>query len=167
MSAITVNHLITGFIFGFCVSIVVWLIGMIFNAFLLKTKYYSRLSNLNFITSKRINKALGLQYFRWTVKNTFFKFFNQKIKVESQQTDLNLIRHEMTQAEISHLIGFVLVSLYAVYQTFMIGPLFGFIMMIPNLILNLYPSLLQQENKRRIDLILKRHRYCSKNHSQG
>ena len=90
------------------------------------------------------------------MKNTFFKFFNQKIKLENKSADLTEIRREMTLSEISHLIGFVFVVIVAIYKTISTGILFGLTMMVPNILMNLYPSLLQQENKRRIDKILNR-----------
>jgi hypothetical protein len=122
----------------------------------MKTAYYQKVSNLNFITSKRWNKRIGIKYFKWIVKNTFFKFFNQKIKIKDQKTDLTVLRNEMTLSEISHLIGFIFVMLVAIYQSFAVNILFGVIMMIPNVLMNLYPSLLQQENKRRIDRLIRR-----------
>jgi hypothetical protein len=124
----------------------------------MKTAYYEKVSNLNFISSKNVNRAIGIKYFKWIVKNTFFKFFNQSIKVESKKTDLAEIRNSMTFSEISHLIGFVFVTMVAVYQSFNVNIVFGLTMMIGNVLLNLYPSLLQQENKRRIDKLVKRHK---------
>lgn len=150
------NHLLTGLGFGLSLSIVSWMVGIIGNALLLKTSYYERLSHLNFIPSKALNKALGIGQFKWIVKNTFFRFLNQGIKVEGKNTDLSAIRHQMTLAEVSHLIGFLFVAAFALFQTFNISLVFGLSMMIPNAILNAYPSLLQQENKRRIDQVLER-----------
>lgn len=129
---------------------------MILNSILVKTEYYEKLSNLNFISSKSLNKKIGLGYFKWIVKNTFFKFFNQKIKLENKKTELTEIRKEMTLAEISHLIGFIFVIIFAVYKSFTDNLLFGLIIMIANVLMNLYPSLLQQENKRRIDKLINR-----------
>ena len=84
----------------------------------MKTEYYKKLSNLNFIKSKTLNKNIGIKYFKWIVKNTFFKFFNQKIKLENRNTDLTIIRNEMTFSEISHLIGFIFVTIFAIYKSF-------------------------------------------------
>ena len=130
--------------------------GMILNSILMKTVYYDKLSNLNFIRSKDLYNKIGLKTFKWIVKNTFFKFFNQKIKVENQNDDLNEIRKEMTFSEISHLIGFTFVTIFAFYKIFSVGLIFGLTMMIPNTLMNLYPSLLQQQNKRRIDSLISR-----------
>jgi len=96
--------------FGISISFISWIVGMILNSILVKAEYYKKLSNLNFITSKILNKNIGIEYFKWIVKNSFFKFFNQKIKLKNKKTKLTEIRKEMTLAEISHLIGFVFVT---------------------------------------------------------
>lgn len=150
------KHLILGFIFGISISLISWMVGMILNNILMKTAYYDKLSNLNFIRSKNLNKKIGLKPFKWIIKNTFFKFYNQKIKVENPNDDLTEIRKEMTFSEISHLIGFAFVTIFALYKIFSVGLTFGITMMIPNTLMNLYPSLLQQENKRRIDILIRR-----------
>ncbi len=150
------DDLISGFTFGLSMSFISWIVGIIINAILVKTVYYEKLSNLNFITSKNWNKRIGMKPFKWIVINTFFKFFNQKIKLENKNDDLTEIRKEMTLSEISHLIGFAFVAIVAIFKVFSEGTLFGLSMMIPNTLMNLYPSLLQQENKRRIDILLRR-----------
>ncbi len=150
------NHLLNGFAFGLSLSIVSWTIGILGGALLLKTSYFEKLSHLNFISSKALNRALGIAQFKWVVKNSFFRFLNQSIKVEGKHTDLASIRHHMTIAELNHLIGFLFVAAAALYQSFNVSLIFALSMMIPNVILNVYPSLLQQENKRRIDQLLNR-----------
>lgn len=154
----TMKHLILGLTIGIAISFISWLVGMILNSIFVKTEYYKKLSNLNFIESKSLNESIGIDYFKWIVKNTFFKFFNQKIKFENKDVDLNDIRNEMTLAEISHLIGFLFVSSFAIYKSFSVSLAFGLAIMIPNILMNLYPSLLQQENKRRIDKLINRHK---------
>ena len=150
------KQLILGFTFGISMSFISWIVGMVFNGILMKTKYYEKVSNLNFIKNKRLNKRIGIKYFKLIVKNTFFKFFNQKIKLEIKNADLTEIRREMTLSKISHLIGFVFVVIVAIHKSITTGIIFGLTMMVPNILMNLYPSLLQQENKRRIDKILNR-----------
>ncbi|AMV34947.1 hypothetical protein VN12_22665 [Pirellula sp. SH-Sr6A] len=150
------NHLLTGFTFGLSISVISWMVGIVGNAILLRTSYYDKLSHLNFIRSKALNRALGIEQFKWIVKNSFFRFFNQSIKIEGKHTDLASIRHQMTLAEVGHLIGFLFVGAVALYQSINVSVLFGLSMMIPNVLLNGYPSLLQQENKRRIDQFIDR-----------
>ncbi|MEQ8714240.1 MAG: hypothetical protein RIC80_14560 [Cyclobacteriaceae bacterium] len=127
----------------------------------MKTEYYKVLSNLNFITSKELNQYLGIEYFKWIVKNTFFKFFNQKIKLNNKKVDLIDIRREMSIAEIGHLIGFIFVTIAALYKTIPHNYLFGLTIMGVNVLMNLYPVLLQQENKRRLDRLIKIQKNCS------
>lgn len=142
--------------FGISISFISWIVGMVLNSVLVKTEYYKKISNLNFIESKTLNKHIGIEQFKWIIKNTFFKFFNQKIKLKNKKTELGEIRKEMTIAEISHLIGFVFVTFIAIYKGLSHNFLFPLIIMIINVLMNLYPSLLQQENKRRIDKLIKR-----------
>lgn len=142
--------------FTFSISIVFisWIVGMIFNALLQNTTFYKKqLSNLNFIKSDRLNQIIGLGFFKWIVKNTFFKFFNQKLQLKTKSTppDLDTLRKEMTISEISHLIAFIFVSFFALDKFLKFDFLFGCALMIVNIWMNLYPSLLQQANKRRID----------------
>jgi hypothetical protein len=123
----------------------------------MKTKYYNSLSNLNIIASKILNKKIGIAFFKWIVKNTPFKYFNQKLKLKTkfEIIELNDLRKEMTFAELSHLIAFVFVAIFAVIKLIHAEYTFALFIMIVNTFMNLYPSLLQQENKRRIDRLIK------------
>ncbi len=145
--------------FSISIAVISWLVGMALNAVLRKTTFYkSNLSNLNFIKTEKLNKIIGIDIFKWVVKNTFFKFFNQKLKLKSkiEKSDLITLRNEMTISEIDHLIGFVFVTVFAVIKSIQFNYKFGLIIMIVNVLLNLYPSILQQQNKRRIDTFLKK-----------
>jgi len=145
--------------FSISISIISWIVGMIINAFLKKTEFYTKhLSNLNFINSKFLNKIIGIFVFKWIVKNTPLKFFNQKLSVKKkiEKSDLISLRNDMTVSEIDHLIGFAFVSIFALVKFIDFNFLFGLMIMLANVPLNLYPSLLQQENKRRIDRLLKK-----------
>ncbi|MCO5285620.1 MAG: hypothetical protein M9898_04335 [Chitinophagaceae bacterium] len=105
-----------------------------------------------------MNRILGIGVFKWIVKNTFFRFFNQKIKLSGRfdKADLVALRNEMTSSEIDHLIALVFVMVFVVIKVIKGDFLFGGIIMGVNIIMNLYPSLLQQENKRRIDRLMGR-----------
>ena len=63
----------------------------------------------------------------------------------------------MTYSEISHLIGFGVVAIYSLVIFISGECLFELIMMIVNVFMNLYPSLLQQENKKRIDRLIEKY----------
>ncbi len=143
-------------IFSISIAFISWMAGMILNTGIKNKYFYENLSNLNFIKNKNLNKIIGLGYFKWVVKNTFFKFFNQKIKLKNKKIELSEIRKEMTIAEVSHLIGFIFVTIVALYKSIPNNYLLGLTIMIFNILMNLYPSLLQQENKRRIDKLMKK-----------
>ena len=145
-------------IYSISIAFISWIVGMLINALLMKTEFYNKkLSNINFVKSERLNKRMGLGIFKWIVKNTFFKFFNQKLKINKkiEISDLNYLQNEMTISEISHLVGFGFVTIFAVIKIINSDYLFALIIMIVNILMNLYPSLLQQENKRRIDKLRK------------
>jgi ABC-type protease/lipase transport system fused ATPase/permease subunit len=135
------------------------MVGMAVNALWKDTPFYNnKLSNLNFIKSKMLNKYFGVDIVKWIVKNTPFKYFNQKFKLRNkiEKADLHKLRKEMTSSEIDHLIGFVFVAIFALIKFYKTEWLFGLIIMTVNILMNLHPSLLQQQNKRRIDNVIKK-----------
>lgn len=140
--------------FSISIAFISWIVGMLINAFIRKTDFYqNHLNHLNFIKSEKLNKIIGLTVFKWMVKNTFFKFFNQKLKLKGKIDKAGLIklRAEMTTSETDHLIAFIFVTCFAIVAFYNFKFKSGGIIMFVNILMNLYPSLLQQENKRRID----------------
>lgn len=145
--------------FSISIAFISFIVGMMINAFLRKTPLYrNHLSNLNFVKSEKLNDIIGIGVIKWVVKNTFLKFFNQKLTIKGkiEKTDLNKLRDEMTISEIDHLIGFVFVTVFALVKTYSHNLMFGLTIMLVNVAMNLYPSLLQQRNKRRIDRLLQK-----------
>jgi hypothetical protein len=145
-------------VFGTSISVVSWMVGIIGIHWVAKSAWYPRLQHLNFIPDPAANRYLGIWVFRWIVRDTPFRFFNQAVRLREGRADLQRIRDAMTHAEVSHLIGFGFVVPFAVFKGFAVGWGFAALMMGPNVLLNLYPALLQQENKRRIDRLLVRAR---------
>lgn len=130
---------------------------MIITALARKANFYNRqLSNLNFIRSEIFNKIIGIGILKWIVKYTFFKFFNQKLQIKGKITisDLKNLRTEMTKSEVDHLFAFVFVMIFVIVKIMKNEYLFALIILLVNVIMNLYPSLLQQQNKRRIDKLI-------------
>lgn len=143
--------------FAISIAFISWIVGMLVNAFLRKTEFFDKnLTDLNFIKNEKLNKFIGLGIFKWIVKNTFFKFFNQKLKIKKriEKADLVKLREEMTISEIDHLVAFIFVTCFALVSFYNFKFIAGAMMMLVNVLMNLYPSLLQQENKRRIDQFL-------------
>ena len=130
---------------------------MIVNAALRKTEFYGKLSNFSLVKCRKLNRLIGLDAFKSIVKKTFFRFFNPKLQLPSKATTKELIelRQEMTFAEISHFIGFSFVMIFAMIKIIRAEYLFSLWIILVNILMNLYPSLLQQENKGRIDRFLK------------
>jgi hypothetical protein len=146
--------------YSISITVLSWIAGMIFSSVFKKTEFYKKLSHLNWIKSETLNKRIGLKPFKWIVKNTFFKYFNPKLKLKNKvvMTELDELRTEMTFSEISHLAGFGFVTIFAFVKLITGNYILSLTMMIVNVLLNLYPSLLQQENKKRIDQFMKKYR---------
>ncbi|MCH8568714.1 MAG: hypothetical protein LAT67_10640 [Balneolales bacterium] len=120
------------------------------------TFYETRLSNLNLIKSDLINKIFGVGVIKWVVKNTFFKYLNPKLKFDRKVSisEIKNIRNDMTKSEIDHLFAFLFVSLFMFVAIYNQEYLSASIILLINVLMNLDPSLLQQQNKRRIDKLL-------------
>ena len=112
---------------------------MMINSVIKKTKFYNNeLTNINLIKSETLNKLLGVDLVKWIVKNTPFKYFNQKLKLKNktEKTDLYTLRKEMTNSEIEHLIGFVFVLIFVCIKFYKTEWQFGLTMIIINLLMN-------------------------------
>lgn len=138
--------------FGFSV------IGLLINNMIKHKQFYSVFANFNFVTSEKINRLLGIHTLKYIIIHSFWGKLNPLLKVKEKNiTTMIQLRNEMTYAEISHLICFILILLllpvcYIIdFQKQLIVPL-----IICNIIFHLYPALLQQYNKRRLDKVLLR-----------
>lgn len=78
----TMKHLILGLTIGIAISFISWIVGMILNSIFVKTEYYKKLSNLNFIESKSLNESIGIENFKRIVKNTFLNFLIRKLSLK-------------------------------------------------------------------------------------
>lgn len=145
--------------FGISLIFISFIVGMVMTSIIGKTVFYNKiLANFNLIKSEVLNKIIGIGVVKWIVKNTFFKFFNQKLKIDGKinLTNLKIIRNEMTKSEIGHLFAFMFVCIFIIIKLYNQEYVFAFVILIINILMNLYPSLLQQQNKRRIDKLIKR-----------
>lgn len=138
-------------------TFVSWCIGLVLNNIIKKMPFYSKLSHFNFIKKEATYQAIGMSGFKWILKNSFFKYFNQKLKFETRPSIAQLleIRKEMTYSEIGHYIAFIFIVVITILKLYNEQLMYATILCICNIIFNLYPSLLQQQNKKRIDRILK------------
>ena len=144
------------FTFSFSIAFISWIVGMIVTPLLSKMDFFKGLSSLSFIKNDRINTLIGLQLFKWLIMHSFFKYFNPKLSVKKRilKTELEEYRAEMTTAELNHLFAFAFMGVFIIIKLFQGLYLFAAVMLLFNILMNLYPSLLQQHNKRRIDRYL-------------
>jgi hypothetical protein len=143
--------------FSLSIAFISWIAGMLVTALLSKTAlYHSRLSNLNFIANEKINILIGLKPFRWIIMHSFFKYFNPKLSMRKHiaVSELGEYRSEMTKAELNHLFAFLFMAVFVLIKLADGLYMFALVMLLINIVMNLYPSLLQQQNKRRIDRYL-------------
>lgn len=113
----------------------------------------------NFEITKNVEfyKLMGLDFFTYCVKNTFFRRCNTKIKI-TKKPDINEIDNllnEITISELCHIFGYIIVLLFQI--TVLILGLYDmfFSSLLFNTIFNLYPILLQERNKLRLRNFLK------------
>lgn len=151
------STMIKYFTFSISIAFISWIVGMVINAALSRTQFYqNRLSRLNFLKHEKANHLLGIELFKWFIMHSPFKFFNPKLSIRKKilVRELAEYRSEMTTAELSHLFAFTFMAIFICIKIYNGLYLFAGVMLLVNVLMNLYPSLLQQQNKRRIDRYL-------------
>lgn len=146
-------------IFAISIVFISFVVGMVMTALVKETDFYrNKLSNLNFLENEFANKIIGVGLIKWIVKNTFFKFLNPNLKFERKVTisEILNIRNNMTKSEIDHLFAFMFVSIFIIREMINNNYILALVILVANILMNLHPSLLQQQNKRRIDRLLTR-----------
>lgn len=113
----------------------------------------------NFEITKNIGfyKRMGLNFFTYCAKNTFFRHCNTKIKI-SKKPDINEIDkllNEITISELCHIFGFIFVLLFQIIALILGLYDMLFTSLLFNIIFNVYPILLQERNKLRLRNFLK------------
>lgn len=132
-------------------------IGFGINELIKNKEYYDSISDMIFIKYDIIYKIIGIKYIKWLVYKTFWNNFNPKLRIDKRPylSELKLLKQEMIYAEISHLIGFIFTLIISLIGFYYIKIEFGVILISTNTFFNLYPILLQQLNKNRIDKLIK------------
>lgn len=150
-------------VFRLCISVLIpvysGLPGLWIAEIMRKTNcsFFYSVKNFEITKNVRFYKILGLDFFTYCVKNTFFRHCNTKIKI-SKKPDINEIDKlldEITISELCHIFGFIFVLVFQItalilglYDMFFSSILF-------NIIFNVYPVLLQERNKFRLRNFLK------------
>ena len=136
-----------------------WTVGLLINNAIRHATWYDKLSHFNFIRSEKVNKYLGLHLMRNIIRKSFWRHFNQTLKITKRpnREQLLALRNEMTCAEIGHFVAFIVVLIVvAVFFVLKKSTQTITLLLVLNVFLNLYPSLIQQLSKRRLDVVLKR-----------
>jgi len=155
-----IHKMMIAYIFGsISIAFAFSVVGLLINNTIKNTSFYKRLSNFNFISSEKANRYLGVLYFRQILIRSFWRHLNPALKLTERpdRQKLQSLRNEMTYAEISHLFAFLLVAGVAIASKVWHYREQGlWALIISNIVFHLYPALVQQYNKRRLDRIIKR-----------
>ena len=123
------------------------------------TKLYHLINENTISENESFYKFLGTGIIKKLFINTPLKNFNTQIVINKSKlniTALNDLKMKMTDAEIGHIVAFVVIIatsgfLYILNQN-------GFVIVVLNglnITFNLYPILIQQQNKLKIDKMIK------------
>ena len=149
--------MITG-IFGLLSVIMVsWFFGLLVTAYLKKQAYYTAISNLCFLNNQRMYTIIGIPVFKWLVTKTVYRHLNKNIKFRTRpdRNELVTVRSAITESEVLHAVAFVFVILAGVPVLLIQGDYkMVFYLMALNVVFNLYPTLLQQYNKAKLDKVI-------------
>ena len=131
-------------------------IGIGINELIKSKEFYKSFSNWIFIKNDLVYRLIGIKYMKWLVYKTFWKNVNTKLIIDKRPSliELNLLKQEMIYAEISHLVGFIFTLIISTISIIYEKIEFGIILIATNVIFNLYPALLQQKNKNRINKLI-------------
>jgi hypothetical protein len=141
------------------VIIVSWMIGHASSLLLNRVTSINKRLHLKFVGNERLNKLIGVGICKWVLVNSCIKYFNPRLQISINKPNLNeliQLRVAMTYAEIVHIVGFAYAITRAIMDIInnehqsMIASL-----IVINIFVNLYPVLVQQMNKRRIDRVIK------------
>lgn len=104
----------------------------------------------------QIYEHLGINVFRKMLVWTGWEKLNRKSNpVKKSTTSLIKLHHQTKKSELGHLIILFLVIGFNVFVAFKFGILKSLWLLILNILLNLYPILLQRYNRPRLERIIK------------
>jgi hypothetical protein len=155
--------ILLNFLNSISIIMISWAIGGSLNVYL-STKYiYKSLYSVILVKNDENYKYLGLSMFSFFVTKTFYAKFNTIIKFKSGNvSDLEKMKREMINSEVGHVIGLfaaqLIILIFFVFKPIIywmpISFSFFIVATIMNILHNLYPILLQQKNRLRIQKII-------------
>ena len=133
-----------------------FIVGMAVNALLRRLEIYERLSNLRLFSDPKSFENIGVLWYRKILLATPLRYFNPNIRFSSNRSKetLDSIRVHMANAEVSHWVGFFAMLPVMVAAWWYRGSTVGLAYLVLNVLGNLYPCLLQQYNKNRLNKVI-------------
>ena len=133
-----------------------FVIGLAGDAALQRTSVYNVLSHWFLFEHPQTYESVGVLWYRWFLAVTPFGSFNRDLYFTKRRDvhTLSAVRQKMCSAEISHWVGFLCLLALTFVAWWYRGIFIAFCYVFFNLIGNLYPCLLQQYNKRRLDRVI-------------
>jgi len=147
------------YVFAISFTFSLSIIGLVVNNIIKNKPFYRIISNFNFIKSEAANLYLGVILFKKVLVKSFWRHLNPTLKMSGRPDRAKLItlRNEMTSAEIGHLVALLctFIAVIIMYEKHFyedaIVPV-----LVCNIIFHVYPPLVQQYNKRRLDKVIDR-----------
>ena len=133
-----------------------FVVGVIADPILRRVTDYESLSRKYLFNDARMYERIGVLWFRRVLLVTPLGSFNGNIRFENKRdlSTLKTIRDHMATAEMSHWVGFLLMLAMTFVAWWHRGTIVGLSYVAFNLLGNMYPCLLQQYNKRRLDRLI-------------
>lgn len=141
------------------VVFVSWMVGHASTLVLQKVFSINTRLQFDFVATEKMNALLGVGICKRVLAGSFLQYFNRSLRIRCRKPGLRElveVREAMTYAETVHLIAFVCVLGIAVMNIIR-DEHHGMTATIcaVNIVVNLYPVLVQQMNRRRIDRVIR------------
>ncbi|MBK7895077.1 MAG: hypothetical protein IPJ90_09390 [Anaerolineaceae bacterium] len=133
-----------------------FVMGVIADPILRRMTNYEWWSTRYLFKDSKTYEKIGILWFQRFLKVTPLGSFNGNIHFTQKRdlATLRAIREQMATAEMSHWVGFIVMLGLTVLAWFYRGAVVGLVYVAFNVLGNVYPSLLQQYNKRRLNRVI-------------
>lgn len=133
-----------------------FIVGMIGNTLLLRLAIYENFGNRYLFAGLKPYERLGVLWFRRILLATPLRSFNKHIRFSADRSleTLDSVRNVMIGAEVAHWVGFAAMLVLNVAVWWYRGFEMALAYLFFNVIGNLYPCLLQQYNRLRLNRVI-------------
>lgn len=133
-----------------------FLLGMLGNALLRRLAIYKSFGDRYLFTGAKPYENLGVLWYRRFLLATPFKWFNTSIRFSANRSleKFDVVLGHMIDAEVAHWIGFAGMLVFSIAAFWYRGLEMASAHLILNLLGNLYPCLLQQYNRQRLNRVI-------------